>query len=432
MVVCLVGFLGWLYYWNASFSALELEGLGSEEAEAEVEAEEKGWHEEEVEEEEEVNDAPKAEAEEEERARPAEEVVEDEDEDEEAEELEAEEADEEEEVEEKAEVEAVEEDSPRNVEGHVERLWKTPSSSDQRDRDERRKTLYGGKKMKFHPKLLKSKKVAVATISLTSKDAKTTLANLKRLCSKLDDQGSEWALLIVQQEPWRVEEGPKPVSVQASDFGGSCVYLSAQEQASLPYRSVAPLPDGSKKQCSGRNVGYLYAIHHGAQVIGDIDETQSHLDDSLPLPKKIRAREMMDFNPFLDPPENRPAVVNPYRFFGLSSLRPRGFPLERNDTADYTWQPWSFGKKHSPIPDGVEVTIPIQQGLYLKHPDATISSSEREFKDRSYFARPLPWQPPIAIDKGSFTPLLGRNSFFHHEAFWGLFTNSIPTDSVQG
>jgi hypothetical protein len=42
--------------------------------------------------------------------------------------------------------------------------------------------------------------------------------------------------------------------------------------------------------------------------------------------------------------------------------------------------------------------------------------------------RPLPWQPGIAIDKGSFTPLLGRNSLFYPEGFWGLV---LPQSRVK-
>jgi hypothetical protein len=91
----------------------------------------------------------------------------------------------------------------------------------------------------------------------------------------------------------------------------------------------------------------------------------------------------MDFVPFIPGLKNRPGIVNPYRFYGLSHLRPRGFPLHFEEPTNHTWQPWTFGEKHCPIPDGVE-SLTIQQGLLQKHPDTTEGSSSERFNNPSF------------------------------------------------
>ena len=49
----------------------------------------------------------------------------------------------------------------------------------------------------------------------------------------------------------------------------NCEYLSIEKQQQLPYRIVKLLP--WNHYCR-KNIGYLYAIEHGAQVIYDTDD----------------------------------------------------------------------------------------------------------------------------------------------------------------
>ena len=72
------------------------------------------------------------------------------------------------------------------------------------------------------------------------------------------------------------------------------VYLSLNEQSKLGYKILNHLKINSY---SRKNIGYLYAIQHGAKEIYELDE-----DDS--------------------------KMINPYLHFGDSSLWPRGFKLK--------------------------------------------------------------------------------------------------------
>ncbi|CAN0139819.1 unnamed protein product [Scytosiphon promiscuus] len=70
---------------------------------------------------------------------------------------------------------------------------------------------------------------------------------------------SDWCVVVVGDE-----NGPPPCELDVPGM----TYLSAHGQEKLPYRIVG----SSLSNSSGRrNIGYMYAIHHGAQVIYDVD-----------------------------------------------------------------------------------------------------------------------------------------------------------------
>ena len=124
------------------------------------------------------------------------------------------------------------------------------------------------------------------------------------------------------------------------------VYLSveAQQQINNCFVTSTPFQSFARK-----NVGYLYAIRHGAQVIFDFDDDnilklralEKHLlKPAAPWtiqpnigPRSIRARVKV---PVLS--NNSSLVVNPYLYMGpsVTDTWPRGLPLEyvKHDVAD--------------------------------------------------------------------------------------------------
>eukprot|EP01102_Stenamoeba_stenopodia_P011870 TRINITY_DN3677_c0_g1_i1.p1 TRINITY_DN3677_c0_g1~~TRINITY_DN3677_c0_g1_i1.p1 ORF type:complete len:784 (-),score=148.31 TRINITY_DN3677_c0_g1_i1:105-2456(-) len=238
---------------------------------------------------------------------------------------------------------------------------------------------------------------------------------LMKLCEKLEkkyqkDDGvypyhkRTYRVVIVQGSENAEPSQPLP---------SGCKFLSTKTIETLPYRSI------KNSAINRKNIGYLYAIHNNATVIFDIDDTQEEFPE--PLPMEFPMRAIMDFMPFTleKRQSNEPGVVNPYRYYGISHLRPRGFPLTKDEQDEYTFQPWVSDCGY--LPDGIKHMIPIQQGLSVKHPDASKETLKAIAQSNEYFARPIPWQWGVALDKGSFMPFYDRNTVFFPPAFWGLY-----------
>ena len=95
-----------------------------------------------------------------------------------------------------------------------------------------------------------------------------------------------------------------------------CEFLSVDKQLSLNYRIIPLLP---WNHYSRKNIGYLYAIEHGAQIIYDTD------DDNFITGNNI---EFIPAKTMLMAPTTQACVINPYAYFGQSTVWPRGYPIE--------------------------------------------------------------------------------------------------------
>ena len=122
---------------------------------------------------------------------------------------------------------------------------------------------------------------------------------------------------------------------------GDIVYLSIQKQRQLKNCFVESMPFYS---FSRENVGYLYAIRHGAKVIFDCDDnnilksqaTEKDLSKAMPPwisqpninPQNIRVKVKAPM--WADCPSS---VINPYSYLGpsIKGVWPRGFPLQNLD-----------------------------------------------------------------------------------------------------
>src|SRR5690348_250734 len=79
---------------------------------------------------------------------------------------------------------------------------------------------------------------------------------------------SDWQLLVIGDKKtpkdWYLDE--------------KCIYLSPEEQEKLPYELVKHLP---WNHYSRKNIGYLYAIEHGARLIYETDD-DNYVIDQIP------------------------------------------------------------------------------------------------------------------------------------------------------
>ena len=96
------------------------------------------------------------------------------------------------------------------------------------------------------------------------------------------------------------------------------VYLSLNEQSKLGYKILNHLKINSY---SRKNIGYLYAIQHGAKEIYELDEDVL-IKDSNVLNINI-TNSHISYGV-----RNDSKMINPYLHFGDSSLWPRGFKLK--------------------------------------------------------------------------------------------------------
>lgn len=170
-----------------------------------------------------------------------------------------------------------------------------------------------------------------------------------------------------------------------------CDFLSVDKQLSLNYRIIPLIP---WNHYSRKNIGYLYAIEHGARIIYDTDDDNIITGDSI---------EFQPVNTTMNAPSTHSITINPYAYFGQSAIWPRGYPLElilENIKATHSLVPCH------PL---------VQQGLVNNDPDV-----DAIFR----LTRTLPVyfddNPAICLQHGMMAPFNSQNTIFHYGAFWGL------------
>jgi hypothetical protein len=171
----------------------------------------------------------------------------------------------------------------------------------------------------------------------------------------------------------------------------NCIFLSPQNQQELPYKIIAHLP---WNHYARKNVGYLYAIAHGAKIIYETDDDNEYLSDSIEtLPESMQ----------LDCCYTKNHIANVYAHFGQQSVWPRGFPLT------------AITRSSVPTLTRNMLQITIQQGLVNYDPD--VDAIYRLTHDKPiYFSE----HAPLALNKGVFCPFNSQNTLFHYNAFWAL------------
>jgi len=164
--------------------------------------------------------------------------------------------------------------------------------------------IFQFKKNKLLSKNISSKWIVITTINPPNSLIYTLLKNK-----------NQWKIIVIGDNRTKDEEWNKLNS------SSKLVYLSLKDQIHLNYNILKYIPINSY---SRKNIGYLYAIEHGAREIFEIEDNI-----------KIKKLDYIDYSinnsvyetiAFGKSSESK--MINPYSFFGINDIWPRGFRLK--------------------------------------------------------------------------------------------------------
>ena len=124
----------------------------------------------------------------------------------------------------------------------------------------------------------------------------------------------DWKILIIANETSIDNDWYK------YKFCNALIYLSLQEQKKLCYDSIRYI---SKTSYARKNLGYLFAIQHGAKEIYEIDDEiiiKNLSNNNIIYNYSQYSRISIGIN-------NNSKMINPYAYFGVKDIWPRGFIL---------------------------------------------------------------------------------------------------------
>jgi len=171
------------------------------------------------------------------------------------------------------------------------------------------------------------------------------------------------------------------------------IFLDVKMQKQFSYSSLKTCPYNSYQR---KNIGYLYAIHNGANTIIETD------DDNFPLKNWGEANfNSEDANIVLSP-----RIFNVYSEFTKEKIWPRGFPLENILTNC---------KKR--IIKKRNVRVGIWQGLVNGDPDVDAIFRLTSGKQLNFFKK----KDKFILSKGVYCPFNSQNTVWEKSFFWYLY-----------
>ena len=232
-----------------------------------------------------------------------------------------------------------------------------------------------------------------------------------------------WCLVIVGDK-----KSPKVYDTRWTPGEGNdaVVYLSPEDQEALNSEFVNALPWNNFGR---KNVGFLYAIIHGAAVIWDFDDDNmlkfwipSAAPESAPsLSTAIPSSQSAGTIQVLEPCNHSFPTYNPYPALGAPTLPswPRGLPLS-----------------HIKLTEGYESQLQVRN---INHRSIAILQSLADHQpdmDAIYrITMPVPFSfqrsnetKPLLVPKGVFTPYNAQATLHLQPSFWALM---LPT-TVHG
>lgn len=182
----------------------------------------------------------------------------------------------------------------------------------------------------------------------------------------------------------------------------NCEFLSIEKQETLDYEIIKFLPENH--YCR-KNIGYLYAISHGAKCIYETDDDNALIEGIFTLSEGDELVEVC---------VEGKNCVNVFSYFGQPTVWPRGFPLDQiADSPSYQ------------VKNISEQRCGVVQGLVNKDPDVDGIFRLTQYRD-VYFDK----KPPCVLPEGVFCPFNTQNTLFSYESFWGLMIPSTTAFRV--
>ncbi|KAI3732992.1 hypothetical protein L1987_64206 [Smallanthus sonchifolius] len=205
------------------------------------------------------------------------------------------------------------------------------------------------------------------------------------------------------------------------------IFLSFVEQAKLGFRVIDFLPYDSYVR---KNIGYLFAIQHGAKKIFDVDDRGEVIDNNIGKHFDVElvgesARQEVILQYTHENP-NR-TVVNPYIHFGQRSVWPRGLPLENAGEIEHEeYYTEVFGGKQF-IQQGISNGLPDVDSVFYFTRKPNLEPFDIRFDEHA---------PKVAFPQGTMVPMNSFNTLHHYSAFWGLMLpvsmSSMASDVIRG
>jgi hypothetical protein len=240
-------------------------------------------------------------------------------------------------------------------------------------------------------------------------------------------RGDKWIVITTINEP------TAQVKTLASTAGGwrvavvgdlatppdwmwdNCEYLGPDAQRSRLGFGVVPLLPWNAY--TRKNIGYLYAIAHGARTVYDTDDDNVILgDDPFTLPECVAPAAGVGVTA---PGSHR--VINPHVYWADEHLHPRGFPLEDVKHP---------GARHYAVARAaVPVRVGVLQGLVNGDPDVdAVQRLTKRVKGTQFSA--AGGHDALVVGAGTLVPFNSQNTVFHYSAFWALMLPSTTTFRV--
>ena len=194
------------------------------------------------------------------------------------------------------------------------------------------------------------------------------------------------------------------------------IYLSLKDQKKLRYKILNFLNDDSSCR---KNIGYLFAIQHGAKEIYEIDENLEFSTNNL----TFFDTNINDTYICYGISENQ-KMINPYIHFGETNIWPRGFSYkdimnDYNKTIRYTHS--SKVKLEPLIYQGLINEIPDVDSLFL------LTSGKNNVNLNITFSK----NPPLLYLPGNYIPINSKNTKYLYEIFPFLMLPMTIDESIS-
>ena len=194
------------------------------------------------------------------------------------------------------------------------------------------------------------------------------------------------------------------------------IYLSIKEQKKLGYNILKFLNPGS--YCR-KNIGYLFAIQHGAKEIYEIDENLKFSSDSF---------SFINFNVnnsyICYGKENNEKMINPYVHFGETNIWPRGF-LYKDVIIDYNkifyYAHYSKVKLKPMVYQGLINGIPDVDSFFL------LTNTKANKSLNIYFSN----KDPLLYLSDNYVPINSKNTKYSYEIFPFLMLPITINESIS-
>ncbi len=222
-----------------------------------------------------------------------------------------------------------------------------------------------------------------------------TTIHPKSRAINLFEQEKDWHIIVVADK--------KSQLIPSSD---NLTFLSVEEQLELDSQFAKNCPFNHYAR---KNIGYLYAIQQGADIIYDTD------DDNLPyknwnLPDFTCDKRYVAEHSF----------VNIYEYFTSEKIWPRGYPLDE-----------ILKPNEANIKDSLPVNVGIWQGLVDLDPDVDAVFRLTVNKEIRFEAK-----ESVYLGKKHYCPINSQNTFWTKKTFPYLYlpvtTSFRFTDILRG